>query len=445
MLAPRMILARNNFGKTMNHKLVAICSQLLCGLSLATLLTVPATAQTLSWIRQLGTSAPDYSLGVATDTQGNVVISGYTFSGSLGGQNQGLADAWVAKYNTTGKLLWLRQLGTPKQDYAYGVATDTNGNVFISGTTEGALAGVYKGGGDAWVAKFDAGGKLLWKRQLGGTKTSNNSTSDNSTIDSSRGVATDTQGNVYISGSTTGGLAGANRENGDAWVAKYDTTGKLLWVRQLGSSGDVSNAVATDVKGNVYISGTTFGTVAGTNQGLNDAWVAKYNTTGKLLWVRQMGTPKSDESYGVATDVKGNVYISGTTFGTVAGTRRELDVAWVAKYDTTGKLLWKQQLGSFASISSRSVATDTSGDVYISGKTYGVLPGTNQGIDDALIAKYDTTGKLLWLRQFGSSDFDYSRGIATDTIGNLYISGYIEDLEGDYDAWVAKFTQTPTK
>jgi hypothetical protein len=95
---------------------------------------------TLLWTKQLGTSDYDSSLGVATDSQGNVFISGET-SGALAGSNKGDKDAWVAKYSPEGTLLWTKQLGSSGDDGSPGVATGSQGNVFISGVTEGALKG----------------------------------------------------------------------------------------------------------------------------------------------------------------------------------------------------------------------------------------------------------------------------------------------------------------
>jgi uncharacterized delta-60 repeat protein len=397
----------------------------------ATFLPLPAQAlpPQLQWKQQLGTSSDDNSYGVAVDSNGNVYISGFT-AGALAGTKKGSYDAWVAKYNSSGKLQWKQQLGTSTYDNSYGVATDSNGNVYISGATDGALAGTNKGHNDAWVAKYNSSGKLQWKQQLG-----------TSTYDNSYGVATDSNGNVYISGATDGALAGTNKGSYDAWVAKYNSNGKLQWKQQLGSSNnDFSEGVATDSNGNVYISGWTYGDLAGTNKGVYpDAWVAKYNSSGSLQWKQQLGTSDSDTSNDVATDSNGNVYISGVTYGDLAGTNKGYSDAWVAKYNSSGKLQWKQQLGSSNNDFSYGVATDSSGNVYISGYTF-------KGYSDAWVAKYNSSGSLQWTKQLGSTRDDFSLGVATDSSGNVYISGYTEgDLAGTNkgysDAWVAKYSQ----
>jgi Tfp pilus assembly protein PilZ len=240
----------------------------VCGLSLATLLPVTVQAQTVSWTRQLGTSSNDISRSVATDSIGNVYISGRT-EGSLGGANQGLDDVWVAKYTSNSALVWKKQLGTSSEEDSSGIATDSNSNVYISGDTSGSLGGAFQGGlADAWLAKYSSNGALMWKKQLG---TSN--------LDYSNGVATDSKGNVYISGVIEGSLGGAFQGSDDAWVAKYNSAGALVWKKQLGTSTrDESLGVATDSNSNIYISGFTGSSLGGAFQGgFVDAWVAKYS------------------------------------------------------------------------------------------------------------------------------------------------------------------------
>jgi Beta-propeller repeat len=311
------------------------------------------------------------TLGVATDSDGNVCIAGYT-DGSFGGPNRGGNDVWVAKYSAAGALRWKRQLGTAKGDGAFGVATDRDGNVYIAGDTDGSFGGPNQGVSDAWVAKYSATGALRWKRQLG-----------TSLVDWATGVATDGDGNVYIAGQTGGSLGGPSRGDFDAWVAKYSAAGVLRWKRQFGTSNsDGASGVATDGDGNVYIAGST-----GPYQG-EDAWVAKYSTAGALRWRRQLRTAKGDDAHGVATDGDGNVYVAGR-MGCCVGVPPGAD-AWLAKYSAMGALHWKRQLKTSEGEAASGVATDGDGNVYMAGATDGSLGGPSEGYNDAWLAKYYT-------------------------------------------------------
>ncbi|MFG0284186.1 MAG: SBBP repeat-containing protein [Phycisphaerales bacterium JB039] len=287
----------------------------------AFLLVAPAAAQDLLWTRQLGTSAWDQSRAVAVDSEGNAYVSGST-RGSLGGPSAGDYDAFLAKYDAAGALLWTRQLGTSADDGSYAVAVDSAGNAYMSGSTEGSLGGPSAGGADAFLAQHDASGALLWSRQLG-----------TSADDGSYAVAVDSAGNAYISGDTEGSLGGPSAGGADAFLARYDASGAPLWTRQFGTSAwDQGRAVAVDSAGNAYTSGSTEGSLGGSGAGLIDAFLAGHDASGALLWSRQLGTSADDRSYALAVDSAGNAYTSGESRGSLGGPGAGDYDAFLAKY-----------------------------------------------------------------------------------------------------------------
>ena len=331
----------------------------------------------VAWTRQLGTSENDYSYSVALDASGNAFISGRTY-GSLGGANKGSTDAFLAKYDPAGNLLWTEQLGTSSLDYSNSVAVDASGNAFISGATYGSLGAPYEGEGDAFLAKYGPGGNLLWTEQLG-----------TSALDRVFGVTADGWGNVFVSGGTYGNLGATNEGEDDAFLAKYDPAGDLLWIEQLGTSDiDYCWSVAVDGSGNAFISGSTYGSLGGANEGRNDAFLAKYDPGGSLLWTEQLGTSEYDYSHSVAVDAGGNAFISGLTYGSLGETHAGDWDAFLAKYDSTGNRLWTEQLGTSDLDYSWSIAVDASGNAFISGTTWESLGGTNAGGADAFLVKF---------------------------------------------------------
>ena len=166
------------------------------------------------------------------------------------------------------------------------------------------------------------------------------------TNDYANGVATDSSGNVYVTGVTYGGLDGnTSAGNSDLFVVKYNSSGTKQWTKQLGSSSrdrssnrDHARGVVTDSSGNVYVTGDTYGGLDNnTNAGSNDLFVVKYNSSGTKEWTKQMGSSSRDYDYGVATDSSRNVYVSGDTYGgldnnTNAGSNDLL----VVKYNSDG-------------------------------------------------------------------------------------------------------------
>ena len=119
-------------------------------------LTPAAHAQNQTWITQFGTSSLDYVQALAPDGAGGVMVAGST-NGDLGGPNAGGSDAFVARYDGTGSQLWLRQIGTEREDFAYGLALGEAGTVFIAGSTEGSLGGTRLGFSDVFLARYITG------------------------------------------------------------------------------------------------------------------------------------------------------------------------------------------------------------------------------------------------------------------------------------------------
>ena len=201
--------------------------------------TPPANAQTVEWARQIGTSEFDSGTGISVDGMGSIYVTGST-EGNLAGASAGGSDAFVSKYDANGNLDWTRQLGTFRSEFSTGVSADRLGNVYISGRTSGSLGGPHAGGiFDAFVSKYDADGNLDWTRQLG-----------SSGFERSTSVSADRIGNVFIAGFTEGNLAGTLAGGSDAFVSKYDADGNLAWTRQLGTSGrDSVSAASADGMG----------------------------------------------------------------------------------------------------------------------------------------------------------------------------------------------------
>ncbi len=332
------------------------------------------------------------------------------------------------------QVAWTAQIGTSSYDFSTSVAVDASGNAYISGYTGGDLGGTNMGGWDAFLTKYDSSGNELWSQQIGTSST-----------DDSWSVAVDASGNAYITGGTGGDLGGTSAGGTDAFLTKYDSSGNEIWSQQIGtSSGDSSDSVAVDGFGNAYITGRTYGNLGGTNAGGWDAFLTKFDSLGNELWSQQIGTSSGDFSNSVAVDGSGNAYISGRTSGDLGGTNAGGYDAFLIKYDSSGDELWSQQIGTSDDDVSHSVAVDGSGNAYISGYTNGDLGGTNDGNNDAFLAKFDSSGNHLWSQQIGTSSYETSYSVAVDASGNAYISGgTYGDLagpsEGLTDAFLTKY------
>jgi len=396
--------------------------------------------------RQLARSSNDYAYGVATDSSGNVYVAGGTNGGLDGNTNAGNTDLFVVKYNSSGTKQWTRQLGSSSRDSANGVATDSSGNVYVTGMTNGGLDGCKNAGiEDLFVVKYNSSGTKQWTNQLG-----------SSSRDSANDVATDSSGNIYVTGTTYWELDGnTSAGKADLFVVKYDSSGTWQWTKQNGTDRyDEARGVATDSSGNVYVTGYTEGGLDGnTSVGKADLFVVKYNSSGTKQWTKQLGTWDSDFANGVATDSSGNVYVTGSTYRNLDGNTSAGNAdLFVVKYYDNGTKQWTKQLGSSSRDYANGIVTDSSGSVYVSGTTYGGLDGnTSAGNADLFVVKYNSSGTKQWTKQLGTSSTDTANGVATDSSGNVYVAGGTyggldgNTSAGDNDLFVVKYNSSGTK
>jgi hypothetical protein len=387
----------------------------------ATLLLSGATATLLSanndtnWTKQFGTSSYDFGYSVATDSSGNVFVAGLT-QGSLLGLNLGSSDVFLTKYDGAGNEIWKKQFGTSDADFGRSVATDSSGNVFVAGRTIGSLSGTNSGSSDVFVKKYSSNGNEIWAKQFG--------TSD---ADFGRSVATDSSGNIFVTGSTRGSLSGSNLGSDDIFLTKYDGAGNEIWTKQFGTSDtDQGNSVATDSSGNIFVIGTTSGSLSGSNFGYSDIFLTKYDSSGNEIWTKQFGTSSNDEGNSVATDSSGNIFVIGTTSGSLSGSNLGSADIFLTKYDGAGNEIWTKQFGTSDTDQGNSVATDSSGNVFVAGRTYGSLSGSNLGSADIFLTKHDGAGNEIWIKQFGTSSDDYQAvGGASAISGNsIFLTGF---------------------
>ena len=225
--------------------------------------------------------------------------------------------------------------------------------------------------------------------------------------DAARAVATDAQGNVIIGGYTTGAFASlAGEDSPTAFVAKYSSAGTLLWARLVldarnGFNGiEAVNSLAVDPAGNIYVTGEIVSALAGeTAAGGYDVYVAKLDPNGNRLWAHRFGSPSDDHAKGIAVDSSGNAFVVGWSRDQLPGQPPPYNENYfIAKYDTNGIRLWLKE-EDFTPANpdgdeAAAVAVDAAGNAYVAG-----MRGTNNGglAPYAIyVVKYDGSGNLQW-------------------------------------------------
>ncbi len=333
---------------------------------------------TLAWSSYLGGSGRDGATAIAIDGHGNAYVTGWTASTDLasGGfdtsYNGGSYDDFVAKINADGTLAWVSYLGGSGDDQNPKIAVDSQGNAWVTGTTDstnlaiGGFDTTYNGGGyDGFVAKINADGTLAWSSYLGGNGD-----------DRCLGIAIDASGNAWVTGGTwsAGWTSGGfdttfHGSLAEGFVAKINANDTLAWSSYLylGANGtDWGNAIALDGDGNAWVLGA-YGSLA------------KINANGTLAWSNSNGEDIGTfNCIGIAIDDSGNAWVTGADAVPNTPPNVYLPDAFVARINTTGTWTWLAYVGGPHRIQGNSgdpedygegIAIDGDGSVWVTGQT----------------------------------------------------------------------------
>jgi PKD repeat protein len=344
------------------------------------------------WSKRFGASGDDVAQSIAVDSSGNVIVVG-SFKGTVNFGGSALTaylspfgapttDLFMVKFSSAGNHLWSKSFGSFGDDIGYSVAFDGSGNVLVGGV----FVGHVDFGGttlvsnnnspDMFLAKYTAGGQLVWAKSWG-----------NGGTDTIYGVAVDATGNVFMTGAFSGtidfggGPLTAISASSDIVLAKFSATGQHVWSKRFGNGAQaVGYSVAADPLGNVAFTGyfqgiVNFGGGSIASHGQLDTFVAKYSATGTHLWSFALGGTNADEGFGIAMDAGGNVVIVGTFQGTA---------------------------------------------------DFGTGPLTSSGSWDIVVAKYSAAGAPLWSKNLGGTNVDLAYSVAIDAAGNSTVSGYFQ-------------------
>jgi len=300
------------------------------------------------WVRRYdgpGNSS-DAAQSVAVDDSGNVYVTGWSV---VNGTD---FDYATIKYSPAGESLWVRRYNGPgnDRDMAYALTLDMLGNVYVTGSSDNVFSVP-----DYTTIKYTATGDSVWVRHYNGP--------GNST-DQPYALAVDGQGNVYVTGSSWGGIS----TRGDYATIKYDQNGNTLWERRYngsGNSADVAWDIKVDESGKVYVAG---GTLSLTTH--MDFGTIKYNSNGDTIWARFYNGEDNqyDQAFKLALDTQGNVYVTGSSVRI-----GQYDDFLTVKYDSVGNLLWSARYNGPGNLIDQpsALAVDNDGNAYVSGYSDG--------------------------------------------------------------------------
>jgi hypothetical protein len=338
-------------------------------------------------------NAGDIGIAVVVDGSGNVYVTGYSEGSGTS------SDYATIKYDAGGNEQWVARYNGPgnSSDEAYDIEVDNSGNVYVTGYSTGSGTS-----SDYATIKYDVFGNEQWVARYNGPA---------NLADKSVHLGLDGSGNVYVTGYSQG--PGSSY---DYATIKYDASGNEQWVARYngpGNSSDFGISLVLDELSNVYVTGQSEG--PGTSY---DYATIKYDESGIEQWVaRYNGSGNYDDlAYSLAMDGSGNLLVTGAS-----GAWPNYDYATV-KYDASGQQLWAARYNGPGNLYDYAyvLAVDDLGNVYVSGSAWGSGTAT-----DYTTIKYDGAGAEQWVAQYNGpgNAFDDVSALAVDDLGNVYVTG----------------------
>jgi hypothetical protein len=362
----------------------------------------------MQWSQRYGYSGDDWGYALISTADGGYALAGTTFNNETKDY-----DFWLVKTDASGTMQWNQTFGSFEDDWGYAVAQTVDGGYILAGSTYSGVASEW----DAWVVKTDANGVYQWDQIYG----------------------TPADDEVYTIIQTTDNgfaLAGATFDNDtgdyDAWLMKINAIGDSEWEETYGQPGDDWAWAVIETNNEYLFAGSTFNNETDDY----DAWLAKFDNNGNLLWDQIYGSFEDDWVYTAIPTVDRGYALAGSTFNNVT----ENYDFWLVKTDSTGNYQWDHSYGTPEDEEAYAVIQTTDNGFALVG--YTDTAGT--GIWDGLLVKTDASGGLQWKQSYGEEGDNWAESILQIAGDEFIFIGTATNTESeDYDMWVANVVTPP--
>lgn len=415
-----------------------------------------------TWNMRYGGSGIEGLTTVIKTLDGGYLSGGHSLSGISGDKSQSSQaknDFWVVKSDVAGKKLWDKRYGGTGDDYLHTLIATSDGGYLLGGSSLSPISGdkteSSRGDRDYWVVKISSTGVKEWDKRFGGTG-----------FDELKKLLQLPSGEYILAGTSNSPAGGdksqVSQGGQDYWILKISSSGKKIWDKRYGGSlNDALEGLALSLDGGLLLGGNSLSGVSGdktqASRGGSDYWLVRVDATGKKVWDKRFGGSGEDNltALGSTYTSTGNFFIAGYSTSGKNGDKTQDSQGgqdfWMLKINGSGTKLWDKRFGANANETLRSIILTSDGGYALGGTSSSNLSGdksqASQGSTDYWMVKTDANGKLKWDKRYGGNSQEELRALLQTNDGGYLLGGRSDSgvsgdrtqpSQGITDYWLVK-------
>lgn len=404
----------------------------------------------IEWESNYGGSGGDYANSIQVTQDGGYIIAGWSFSddGDVSGNNGSYGDYWVVKVDGSGNIEWEANYGGSDDDQGRSIQVTEGGGYILAGYSESDDIDVSGNNGDSnfydyydyWVVKLDGSGNIEWESNYGGGM-----------HEEANSIQTTDDGGYIVAGYSESDDVDVSENNGlnDYWILKLDSTGNIVWEGSYGGNGyDKANSIQTTDDGGFIVAGSSnsdAGDVSG-NNGYYDYWIVKLDSLGMIEWEGNYGGSDEDYANSIQVTDDGGYVVAGhsrSDDGDVTGNNGMRDI-WILKLDSIGNIKWEVNYGGSQHDEANSIQTTYDGGYIVAGVSWSDDGDVSEALGGYWILKLDDSGNIEWEEKYDGDDANHIQATAD---GGFIVAGDagsawgdVSGNNGESDFWVVKLS-----
>jgi gliding motility-associated-like protein len=335
------------------------------------------------WEKSFGGNDRDFLISTQQTSDGGYILAGYSSSGNNGDKTEasrGYDDYWVIKLDSNRNIIWQKTYGGNSIDRLNSIIEINDGGYLLGGTSESNSSGEKtensKGSNDFWVIKINSSGNIEWDKTYGGNG-----------MDQLTSIIKGVDGGYILAGNSNSNISGDKSENSrgseDFWILKINNSGGIIWQKTIGgNNGEGLSCIKSTFDNNYILGGTSSSSISGEkteNTAVTDGWIIKINSSGNIIWQKNIGGNSTDSLAALRQTKNGGYIIALMSYSDISGNKTENGYGsedyWIVKLDELGNFEWDKTIGGNSTDQIHAILEDDAGAIVASGWSQSGISG----------------------------------------------------------------------